>query len=224
MLILIKKLKNYRKGLTFVELIIATGALAILMLGFSQFTGDIFNVSAKHAEQLSTVSEERFSAERVITEISKAAYVYPANIAINLSNGITINTTSSVAMLLPDEEQYMFVAYYIDSNKNLTEYISDTSFDWAKDACPATNFLTFSGSTSIIAKNINTDSTVLQYVLNYENAPYDKTLKGEVSGYTATNPKVLIKGVNWKIAQGSSGEEVIQIKGISKNVPRYIED
>ncbi len=69
-----------RSGISLVEVLISTVILAILMLGFAQFTSDIFNVSASHASQIDAVDQARLSTERIITEISEASYIYPANI------------------------------------------------------------------------------------------------------------------------------------------------
>ncbi len=224
---ILNKIKK-RKGLNFTEILMATAALAILMLGFSQFTADIFNVSATHASQMDKVSRQRLISERILTQISKAAYIYPPNINITLSNGVVINTSNSIAALIPDpNEKYIFTAYYINNNlsenADLYEFTSDISYFWAKDYNPAANMLSFNGSIELLAENINPAGTFLSYVMNYENAPYDQSLKGESSGTTSNSSNALIKGINWIISQESNNNELIQIKGISRNVPRFIE-
>ncbi len=217
-----------KNGFSFVEILMATTALAVLMLGFSQFTADIFSVSASHANQIRTVNDARFATERVITQISRAAYIYPAGITISLDGEAFISTSSSVAMLIPDSGgNYVFVAYYsIDADNgkaDLFEFMSDDTYDWAKNTCPASDMTYFSGKSSIIARDINKNSTTLQYVVDYQNSVYDPILKGEISGVDQSNQSALIKGVDWRISQGTSNLQVIQIKGISKNVPRFFE-
>ena len=217
-----------KKGFNFAEILISTAALSILMLGFSQFTADIFNVSANHAAGIKTVNDARFTTERIITQISKAAYIYPAGISINLSEASTINTSNSVAMLVPDSgTNYFFVAYYGAVNQlgksDLYEFVSNKSYNWSKNICPAAGMKNFSGKSSIIAENINPDGMVLDYALNYENPAYDSVLRGEISGADQNNENALIKGIDWKISQGTSRLQLIEIKGISNNAPRFFE-
>lgn len=216
------------KGISLAEIIISTFALAILMLGFSQFSADMFDVSASHATQITNVNQARFATERIITQISKAAYIYPANINIKLSDSLTISTTTSVAMLIPaDDGNYNLIAYYMVNNasgkSDLYEYISSRTYAWAQNTCPATNLLNFSGSSSLLANNTDKISTTLQYILNYSNAPYDTNLKGAIANVTTSDTSALIKGINWNISQGTSQIQIIQLKGISRNVPRFLE-
>jgi Tfp pilus assembly protein PilV len=217
--------KNCKIGISIPEILMSTLALSILMLGFSQFTSSVFSVSADHSEQLNTVNQARFASERIITQISKASYIYPANVNINLGGGLSINTNSSVAMLIEESDgKYTVIAYYLvskfDGKANLYEYISSTTYSWAENTCPANNLLTFSGSSSLIARDILGSSAVLSYVMNYSNAPVDNILKGEVASVSYTSKYALIKGINWKIVQAN---DVTQVKGISRNVPRFFE-
>lgn len=212
-----------KKGMSFTEIVISTMALSVLMLGFSEFTASMFNVSANHANQIENVNYARLSSERVITEINKAAYIYPSNINIQL-NGKSINTNNSIAMLIENNDgNYIFMAYYMNENNDLCEYISSQSYSWDKNTCPATSMLDFNGNFDIIAKNINIESTNLQYILNYENSSYDENLKGEIGNASVNSSNALIKGVNWNISQGINDLQTIQIKGISRNVPRFFE-
>jgi len=220
-------LHTTRKGFSLVEILIAISALAIIMLGVAQFTADIFKVSANHASQLNTVNYARLITERVITQISKAGYIYPAQLSISIT-GRSINTSSSIAMLIPDDNsRYFFVAYYSidtsDGKADLYEFTSSNNFAWTKNANPATSMMSFSGSSSIIAKDIIKNNTTLQYILDYQNASYDSILKGSISGVTQNSSNALVKGIDWKIAQGTSRTQTIQVKGISNNVPRFIE-
>jgi hypothetical protein len=216
-----------RIGFSFTEILMATVALSILMLGFAGFTSNVFDVSASHANQIKTVNQARFSTERVITQINKAAYIYPANISLTLA-GKNINTSNSVAMLVPEDNgEYRLVSYYLQDNakgsSDLLEFFSDDTYEWTENTCPADNIINALGSSSILADDIDKNNTTLEYILNYQNAPTDKILKGEMSNYVATNKYALIKGVYWKIYQGTTQNEVIQLKGTSENVPRFFE-
>ena len=220
-------LYNKKSGVSFTEILISTAALAVLMLGFSEFTAGMFDVSASHASQIISVNHARFSSERIITEINKAAYIYPAGVNIQLS-GLTINTNNSVAILIEDNSgDYFFVAYYTSENGqgdfDLYEYTSDYSYTWDKDTSPAINLTSFNGSAEVIANKINIENTVLNYILNYNNAPYDEILKGEIGNASASDTNALIKGIDWEISQGTTDTQKIQIKGISRNVPRFFE-
>lgn len=219
---------KYRKGISIPELLISTFALSILMLGFSQFAANVFDVSASHASQIVNVNNARLSTERIITQINKSVYIYPANISIHISDNITINTNSAVAMLIPsDNEEYNFVAYYFKyssgGKSDLYEFMSDYTYEWSKNTCPATDMLTFGGSSSLLATNINISNTTLQYIINYSNGSYDQNLKGGVSNVNTNNTYALIKGINWKIYNDSLPAQIIQLKGISRNVPRFAE-
>jgi len=215
------------KGFNFAEILMATVALSILMLGFANFSSNVFNVSASHANQIKTVNQARFSTERIITQIDKAAYLYPSNIILSLS-GKNINTSSSIAMLIPEDNgEYRFVSYYlVDNTKGLSdlyEFFSDATYEWTENTSPSDNILSISGSSAILANDIDKNNTTLEYILNYQNAPTDKILKGEISNIVSTNKYALIKGVYWKIFQVTTQEQVIHLKGISRNAPRFIE-
>ena len=120
-------------------------------------------------------------------------------------------------------------------NKSAYIYPSDVSlflsgksiitltYAWNENTCPAYNILSFSGYSSVIASDIDKNNTALEYILNYQNAPTDKVLKGEVSNIISSNKYALIKGIYWKIFQGTTQDQVIQLKGISRNVPRFFE-
>ena len=216
-----------RTGISYAELLIALVALAVLMLGFSEFTADFFKVSARHGTQIKNVNNARFSAERIITSVNKASYIYPSNSIIQLS-GETINTADSLALLTEDNNGgYMFIAYYLaensDGRTDLYEYISNTGYSWDKDVCPARDMLSFTGSGSVIAEDINTANTDLTYVLNYDNAVYDESLKGELGNALPSDSFALIKGINWNISQETNNGKLITIKGLSRNVPRFFE-
>lgn len=219
--------KRIRKGVSLAELLIAVAALSILMLGFSEFTAGFFKVSAMHGTQIKNVNYSRYSSERIITSVNKAAYIYPANTVIQLSEN-TINTNDSVAMLIEDNSgNYLFIAYYprenIDGKIDLYEYISDTFYSWDKDVCPATDMLSFSGSGNLVAGNIDNESTSLLYILNYNNSAYDVPLKGEIGNAFPDDKFALIKGISWNISQNTSDTQSIPIKGTSRNVPRFFE-
>jgi len=230
MLFINKKRIKYRfrrKGFSFAEILMATVALSILMLGFANFSSNVFNVSANHANQIKTVNQARFSTERIITQINKAAYLYPSGISLSLS-GKSINTSTSVALLIPENNgQYRFVSYYLVDNpkglSDLYEFFSDATYEWIENTSPTDNILSFSGVSSILANDIDKNNTTLEYILNYQNAPTDKILKGEISNIVSTNKYALIKGVYWKIFQGTTQEQIIQLKGLSRNAPRFIE-
>jgi len=215
-----------KKGFNFAEILIATSALSILMMGFAQFTADVFNVSARHAGQLTDVNQARFATERIMTEISKAAYIYPSGTAISLADGLSISTSDSIAMLLAENDgKYRFVAYYLDNangESDLYEYISANTYTWTENSSPANDIISFTGSSSVIANDIDETNTDLEYILNYQNAPSDKVLKGQISNISDADRYALIKGVNFKIYQAQS-DDIIEIKGISRNVPRFFE-
>ena len=225
-----KKRRNYNqihKGFSLIEILVSTIVLSILMLGFAGFTSGVFDVSASHADQIKSVNQARFSTERIITQINKSAYIYPSDVSLFLS-GKSINTLNSVAMLIPEDDgKYRFVAYYLTANtkglSDLYEFFSNTTYAWNENTCPAYNILSFSGYSSVIASDIDKNNTALEYILNYQNAPTDKVLKGEVSNIISSNKYALIKGIYWKIFQGTTQDQVIQLKGISRNVPRFFE-
>lgn len=216
-----------RKAFSFIEMMISIFALSVVMLGFSGATSNVFRISADSSTQLKHVKHARFSSERIVNKLYKASYIYPSGISITLSGGITINTSDSVAMLIREDEDYRFVAYYFSEasavKSHLNEFISTSLYEWVENTCPAAELTSFSGSSSSIADDIIEAESSLEYIINFNNSQTDQILKGGVTNVLPDNQFALIKGIDWEIAYGTTQTDVIIVKGTAANVPRFFE-
>jgi hypothetical protein len=230
-----------RQGISLIEILISTVVVGVLVMGMADFSAGLFDVSTKGNERIKNVSELRAVSEKISSEILSAAYIYPGSRNIHISGtdnkenqsfDLTISTNDSVAMLFADivgtTVKHGLTAYFIHSCENNTstclyQFTSSATYVWTKNTCPALNATNFSGNFSKIVTDIDADSTDLEYILNYSNGVTDNILKGQIGSVTDTNAYALIKGISWEISQNNSENQVIQIKGLSKNVPRFIE-
>lgn len=167
------------------------------------------------------------------------------SIAILLYDDVNSDPTSS-------NYYYYLKVFYLSLNTSnnyydLNEFTSSVSKIWAKNKLPGTIFTGLSGSTSLLISNIDNSTTTLSYLLDNTDGVSDDILKGALSNATVTDSTALIKGVDWNLFinhesssgaqstilnQGTNGNEStsnssvyetsVKIKGISKNVPRYI--
>ena len=72
-------LMNKRNALSLVEVLISIIAISIILLAFAEFSANTFKVNYKHSQILATASETRFLTERIMSQISKSEYIFPAN-------------------------------------------------------------------------------------------------------------------------------------------------
>ena len=103
------------------------------------------------------------------------------------------------------------------------EMHSTNQYTWAKNAVPAETMNSITGTSQVIASNINSNNSQLSYTLNYNNGIADTALKGGISSTSVTSSKALISRVQWDIEVNKNGNEEITIYGNSNNVPRFIE-
>jgi len=223
-----------RRGFTFVEMLISVTALAIIMLALADFSFNTFNISYNHTLQVENANQSRFSSERILNEINKAAYIFPANQNITLitdEGSDSINTNDAIAMLIPANtsqvsQQYNLVAFYLldgtQDKKDLYEFRSSNSYNWSKNTVPISSFSTVQGNKSLVANDICENNTELTYILNSDNGVADSILQGSISGVSSDSPTALIKGVDWIIATQKNVLLKTEIKGIAKNVPRIL--
>lgn len=222
-----------KNGYSFVELIVSFIILSIVMLAAAEFTASTFQTSYNHSFQVRRANNDRFSTERIFSQISIADYIYPANTALTFqvgSNNIQINTNTAIAYLLNDgtsltSPKYFFKAFYlVDKNNNLAdlyEFTSQTAYSWSVNSLPSISQP--SGSSSKIASNINKNDTSLSYILNYESGATDSILTGQLAGSSTSSTYALIKGIDLKLIVEENNKRTIEIKEMSNNVPRFIE-
>lgn len=230
-----------RKGLSLTEMAISTLILALIMTGAAGFSSEFFNASATSSLQLLNVSQAREIGQNISNEIANSSYIYPPGVTIGLSTthpatdenwDFNINTTDSVAMLFGEDPNndgniiYGFVAFFLmegDGTTSLYQFIDSPSYTWDENTSPASELTGFTGNSSIIITDIDSVNTNLSYIFNYSNGITDEILKGEISGIAIDDPNSLIKGIDWEIAQNNVETQTIKIKGLSRNVPRFIE-
>lgn len=229
-------LNTNKKGIGLAELVISALVLAVIMLGAAGFASDFFSVSSINSEQMDNINQARNINESLSKEISGAAYIYPAGINLNLSSGnhvITINTTTSVAMLFagePDEDgvvHYGFTAFFLQDTgagkADLYQFVAAPTYDWDTNTSPAINNLNFTGSTSKIANDIVRANSILAYVVSYDDGMTDSILLGERSGGVYTSNLALIKGIDWKLIRSNVENQTVKVNVSSLNIPRVIE-
>ncbi|MEW5819154.1 MAG: prepilin-type N-terminal cleavage/methylation domain-containing protein [Cyanobacteriota bacterium] len=233
------------KGLTLIEMLVSSAILAILMLSLADYSASILDASDRHSQQLEKVRGARFSLERISEQVNNAAYIFPGDqtisFSIEYSEGTgysfdtkTVNTSEAVALLVPmsgnnDSQTFMYnlVVFYIEengSNNNLCElYEFSTGYPsiyWEENTVPSVN--NASGTATKLTNDIEKDSDSLTYILNYDDSPTDKVLKGEIRGATTFDEDALIRGINWDFTiKKPGGSKDVELKGMSRNVPRY---
>jgi|GEM_PF-1784785 len=220
------------KGFSYVEVLISVAILAILTLSMAQFSSNAFNIVYKQSQQVEMADQTRFSSDLVSGVITKADYIFPADKTINLLgtnlHTSSINTNNSVAILISDNmgSQYYFKAFYLVSNSNgmsdLYQFSSSTKYSWDINTCPISTITTVTGTSSLIASDIDENQSSLTYLLNYNNGITDNILKGNVSGAIISDNDALIKGINWNLSFNKAQVQVMQIEGMSNNVPRFL--
>ncbi len=225
-----------KKAFNFVEVLIALSVLGVIMLALADFSVSLFHVYFDQSRQVENVNQNRVSVAAISDEISKAAYIYPAGQQIALSGdnftSLNINTNSSVAVLIDDgyesgSRKYIFKAFYLsgqdDNISDLYQFCSDTNFSWTSNTSPASAMKSFTGSVSFVASDIKTDGTSLNYIINYDNGITDSVLKGSVTNVTANSTTALIQGIDWDLLFHKNTDSLVKVKGISRNVPRFIQ-
>ena len=231
--------KPSQKGLNLTEMIISTAIFAIVMLSAANFSSQFFNVSAVSSKQLENVDQSRTIAESIAKEVTNAAYIYPAGVTISLSGydsltgtttSFAINTDESPAMLfgvdIDDNISYGFVTYFFrtqGTKTSLYQFVQSPSYSWAKNTVPAESLLSFNGTISKLVEDIDLTNTQLNYHLNYANSITDEVLIGQIGGADTNDIDALVNGIDWEIAQENVEDQTIKIKGLSRNVPRFIE-
>jgi len=222
-----------QSGFSYVEVLISVSVFAILTLCMAQFSSNAFNVMYKQGQQVEMTDQTRFSTDLIPGIINKAYYIFPAGKVINLTgtnlHTNQINTSSSLAFLISDNgstPQYYFKAFYLADNtagmSDLYQFSSSTKYSWDNNTCPVLNITTVSGTENLIATDIDKSQSTLTYLLNYNNGITDQILKGSISGITVDDDYALIKGINWNLSFNKAHVQVIQIEGVSNNVPRYL--
>lgn len=219
-------------GVSYVEVVVSIGVLSILMLSLADFSSNAFGVSYNHLMQVEEASQTRFSAERMVNEINQAAYIFPSGLSISLSGTktVTINTSSAVAILVPTDMNanpvlYNLIAFYLVDNgdkADLYEFKSSTGNSWPANTLPISKFASVSGKSSLIASDIDKSNSSLSYLMNYGNGLTDPMLQGSISGINTNVSTALLKGVNWNLVIKKAQSQTVSIKGISKNVPRFM--
>lgn len=228
-----------KKGFTMMELLITTAVLAVLMMGVAGFSASFFDVSATSSKQLLNVNQAREIAQSITSEVRRAAYIYPAGVTISIdyldvateqASVTNINTTNSPSMLFEEEVngdvRYGFTAYFLKTENgttNLYQFMQGPEYEWAKNTSPAASLKSFKGIAVKVISDIDTANTSLTYILNYSNGITDKVLQGRLSGTNTNDVNALIKGIDWQIAQKNVEKRTIRVKGLSDNVPRFIE-
>lgn len=220
-----------KKGFTYVEILMAISALAILTLAMAEFSSNTFGVMFRHGQQMEMADQTRFSSDMITGIINKADYIFPAGKSIILSgtnvHTSSINTNSAVAVLISDGEdspQYYFKAFYFVTGTggmiDLYQFSSSDKYTWNANTRPS--ITSVSGTSSLIASDIDQSHTTLTYLLNYNNGTTDPVLRGSVTGTAVDNDYALIKGINWSIYFNKANTQTMQIEGISNNVPRFL--
>lgn len=237
-----KNIIKKRKGISLTEMAISTAVLAVVMLGAAGFSTGLFNASATSSVQLLNVNQARELGQNITNEVINAKYIYPPGTTISLNAAhpatgagwnFTINTDNSVAMLfsenLNNDENplYGFIAYFLTEEPGgsavLYQFIDDPSYTWDSNTSPASDMVNFTGNVSVIISDIDSADTTLDYIFNYNNGITDEILQGELSGVNINDSNALIKGIEWQIVQTNIEDHTIRIKGLSRNVPRFIE-
>lgn len=230
-------IKYKSKGVTLAELIVSVMILSIVMLSTAGFTFNFMDASTRTALQIKNVDQARTIFESISKEVANAAYIYPANIDIDLTSSgeeasVTINTNEAVAMLYEYDNYgyitYGFTAFFLvskaDGSADLYQFTEYPYHTWTENTSPATTMTSFYGNTTKIISDIDPDNSSLSYILSYSNGLVDEVLLGEIEGATESDPNALIKGIDWEIAQSNLEKQTIKLKELSRNVPRFAEE
>lgn len=220
-----------KKGFSYVEILMAITALAILTLAMAEFSSNTFGVMFRHGQQLEMADQTRFSTDIITGVINKADYIFPAGKSIALSgtnvHTSSINTNSAVAVLVSDGEdtpQYYFKAFYLVTGTggmtDLYQFSSKYKSTWNTNTRPV--ITAAYGTSSLIASDIDPSKTALTYLLNYNNGTTDAVLRGSITGIASDNDYALVKGINWNISFNKANVQTMQVEGISNNVPRFL--
>jgi prepilin-type N-terminal cleavage/methylation domain-containing protein len=227
-----------KNGFTLLEVMMTTLVLGVISLALAEFSYNSYKVSFEHSMQVENSEHTRIVNELIDNEVSKASYIYPANVPIYLTGGDnrTINTNTSIALLIPDDTEidpptYIFEAFYITKtstgNYNLYMFKGASAIQWPKknvdptDNIPALNITTIEGSSTFVASDFTSDSNSVSYILSGDKSLTDTALLGETSGVTELDSNALIMGIKWDLNIKKNIVQTIKIESISKNVPRY---
>jgi prepilin-type N-terminal cleavage/methylation domain-containing protein len=224
-----------RKGFSFTEILIATAALAVISLSMADFTANTFKVAYDHAVIVEKADQTRLSSELISNEINKSSYIFPAGYEISIqdNNGETvINTDNAIAFLIQgyyetDPPSYRLKAYYLKEGSNgkydLYEFTGSSESQWSANEVPADIFYSNYGRSSLLLSDISLDSCRLSYILNYGNGITDSNLKGSIANASSNDANALIKGFEWNMEVEKKRALALNINGVSKNVPRFID-
>lgn len=209
------------KAFSLLEILISVAVMSIISLYMANFTSDMFNVSFKHAESLTNVSQSRQVSKLISNEINRAEYIFPSGLQFNLyvpSSSISVNTQDAVAFLTESDTSgdYVLKVFYIENN-NLYLFVAANELSWPTNTLPYSLFATGSGSSGLVMSNIDTSKTTLAYTLNENNGNSDIILKGMIGGAQNDDANALIRGFDWKI---SMNNKYYYIGGVSQDVPR----
>ena len=230
------------RGVTLTELLISVAILSVLMLSLADYSLDILNVADRHSQQVERAKNSRFSIERITEQLNDAAYIFPQGKDISFIvegsgyswRDVTVNTDNALALLVPrsgveevPDYMYNLVVFYFsgeNNSKGLEDlYEFSTSYPsvyWEPNTIPEVADAT--GTVTLIASDIVLESSSLNYIMNYDDSPTDKVLRGEVRNAEPYDEDALIKGITWDfIIRKNDRDKEISLKGNSRNVPRF---
>ncbi len=214
------------KGLSLSEILITCFVMAVIMLSISEFSWNVFAFSSKNSKVLEMTDQSRIFTERVTSQILMASYIFPSGIEIYLSTdtkSFSINTDDSIAFLVEDSNgDYIFYSFFI-SDDDFYEFRAKYPYTWAENTNPVNDFSYSYGVLSLLGTDVVASESTLSYSLNYENGITDKVLLGTIGAVDTTASNALIKSIEWDIKISKLTDKTMTIKGVSRNVPRYIQ-
>lgn len=232
------------RGVTLVELLVSAAIISVVTLSLFDFSMNVLNAAEKHTHQLENIKGSRLSMERITEQINDAVYIFPMNkdLSFSVAQGFesfeteSVNTNNAVGLLIPFTGNdtlcgttpcYNFVVFYLKQIGDTDYYdlyefsTAYPSVEWEENTIPSVSGQ--SGTETLLATNVQPVRDSITYILNYNDSPTDKILKGAVRDALVDDDDALIRGVEWVLSMKKpNGESVdINIRGISKNVPRF---
>ncbi len=220
-------LSKVHKGFSLSEIIITCFVMAIIMLSISEFSWNVFAFSSKNSKVLEMTDQSRIFTERVTSQMLMASYIFPPGLEIYLStdsSSFAINTEDSIAFLVEDGSSgdYIFYSFFI-SGDEFYEFRAKYPYTWVENTNPVSDFTYSYGVLSLLGTDVVASESTLSYSLNYENGITDKVLLGTIAAVDTTSINALIKSIEWDIKISKLNDKTMTIKGVSRNVPRYIQ-
>lgn len=238
-------------GFSFVEMLMSLCLLVIVSMALTEFATNTLDFADSHTRQVERAMGTRLASERITELISQASYIFPANTDFILNstqfesdsrNGEEelmttvdvqdVNTSDAIALLVPardvmDTKEYKLYVFYLangtSGNRNLYEFSADTYKQWDANTLPASTFNDSDGTSTLLAKDIIQDLSQLSYILCPNNSSTDTSLLSAKSITNTSNPQALISGASWTLVVASAGKVSFSVKGVAKNVPRYLQ-